>query len=139
MPALLIVTDLDGTLLDHDSYSFDAALPALKRAAAASIPVIPNTSKTRAELLGLRARLGNADPFVIENGSAICIPEQHLHLYPEHDETEEGFIELPLGTPITEIQAVLDPLHAQFRFETFAQWSIDQVISHTGLSPEDAA
>ncbi|TKB45800.1 mannosyl-3-phosphoglycerate phosphatase, partial [Ferrimonas sediminicola] len=30
-PKLLVVTDLDGTLLDHHSYSFQPAEPALAR------------------------------------------------------------------------------------------------------------
>ena len=42
---LLIVTDLDGTMLNHEDYRFDEAVPALERAHAAGIPVILNTSK----------------------------------------------------------------------------------------------
>ncbi|GGB97032.1 mannosyl-3-phosphoglycerate phosphatase [Marinobacterium zhoushanense] len=137
-PPLLIVTDLDGTLLDHDSYSFAPARPALERAYAAGIPVIANTSKTRAELIDLRASLGNSDPFIIENGSAICIPEQQIHLRRDDDRIDEGYIELPLGVGIDEIRSQLTRLSREYRFESFGQWSLEQVITHTGLSPDAA-
>ena len=44
---LLVFTDLDGTLLDHHSYSHAAALPGLERLRGLEVPVIPVTSKTR--------------------------------------------------------------------------------------------
>ncbi|MDB4298363.1 mannosyl-3-phosphoglycerate phosphatase, partial [bacterium] len=45
----VVVTDLDGTLLNHDNYRADEALPILACLAQLGIPVIANTSKTRAE------------------------------------------------------------------------------------------
>ncbi|WP_432695961.1 HAD-IIB family hydrolase [Marinobacterium sp. YM272] len=135
---LLIVTDLDGTLLDHDTYSFEAALPALERCRAAALPVVPNTSKTRAELMLLRDRLDSSDPFVIENGSAICIPEQQIQLHGEDTSFNEGFVELPLGVELDEIRSILTPLRERFSFETFADWSLDQLVSNTGLAREEA-
>ncbi|WP_340638223.1 hypothetical protein [Salinicola tamaricis] len=56
-PPLLVFTDLDGSLLDHHSYDWQPAAPWLERLAAAGVPVIPTTSKTRAELLALRREL----------------------------------------------------------------------------------
>lgn len=69
-----VYTDLDGTLLDHHSYSYQDALPALKRLQEADIPVIPVTSKTRAELASLRSELNLDSPFIVENGAAVFIP-----------------------------------------------------------------
>lgn len=129
----LIVTDLDGTLLDHDTYSFDAALPALERCRAAAIPVVLNTSKTRAELLVLRDRLDGGDPFIVENGSAICFPEQQIHLHGEETDFTEGLVELPLGVELDEIRRILTPLRQRFNFETFADWTLDQLVANTGL------
>ena len=42
----LIFTDLDGSLLDHHSYSFAPAVPLLAELDALGIPVIPITGKT---------------------------------------------------------------------------------------------
>lgn len=46
----LVSTDLDGTLLDHHTYSWHAALPALQKCSELAIPVVLNTSKTLAEV-----------------------------------------------------------------------------------------
>ena len=77
-PPLLVVTDLDGTLLDHFNYSFDKAREALSRLAELGIPLIPNTSKTSAELRQLRQELETDAPFIVENGSAIFLPRNKL-------------------------------------------------------------
>jgi len=37
---IVIFTDLDGTLLDHDSYSWEEAVPALERCKGLRVPVI---------------------------------------------------------------------------------------------------
>ena len=71
---LVVFSDLDGTLLDHDTYSFDAARPALERLRVDGVPLILCTSKTRAEIAPLRRALGNTHPFISENGGAVFIP-----------------------------------------------------------------
>ncbi|NNC55214.1 MAG: HAD hydrolase family protein, partial [Pseudomonadales bacterium] len=68
----MVFTDLDGSLLDHHSYSYDAALPALTLLEQKNIPIIFCSSKTRAEMDRLRIDMGHAAPFIIENGAAIC-------------------------------------------------------------------
>jgi len=70
----LVFTDLDGTLLDHDTYSWAAAAPALEELQRREIPLIFCTSKTDAEVQALRRAMGNSHPFIVENGGAIVIP-----------------------------------------------------------------
>jgi len=43
-------SDLDGTLLDARTYSFDAALPALGILRARRVPLVVCSSKTRTEI-----------------------------------------------------------------------------------------
>ncbi|MCX8012643.1 MAG: HAD-IIB family hydrolase [Desulfobacterota bacterium] len=83
-PQFIIFTDLDGTLLDHYCYSFDAAQEALKKINQYQIPLIICTSKTRAEIEIWRKKLKNHYPFISENGGAIFYPsaENFPHLYP---------------------------------------------------------
>jgi len=47
--SLLIVTDLDASLLEED-YSYTAALPAIEALKALECPIVLNSSKTLAEL-----------------------------------------------------------------------------------------
>ncbi len=75
---LVVFTDLDGTLLDAESYSFDAARPALERLRELRIPLILATSKTRAEVEWWRERLVNTDPFLVENGAAVFVPRRYF-------------------------------------------------------------
>lgn len=70
----IIFSDLDGTLLDHFSYQFNAASETLKQLKQAQIPVIINTSKTLAEIAIIRQDLKLDTPFIIENGAAVYIP-----------------------------------------------------------------
>ncbi|MBU2962272.1 HAD-IIB family hydrolase [Citreicella sp. C3M06] len=71
----IVFTDLDGTLLDHDSYSYAAAQPALDALRRAGIPLILASSKTAAEIAPLHAALGLGDwPIIAENGAARLIP-----------------------------------------------------------------
>ncbi|MBV5259570.1 HAD-IIB family hydrolase [Synechococcus moorigangaii CMS01] len=69
----LCFTDLDGTLLNHDDYRYDAALPTIQTLKTLGIPLIPTTSKTKAEVVQLRRELGLRDPFIVENGSGIFL------------------------------------------------------------------
>lgn len=70
-PFDLLFTDLDGTLLDARSYSFEAARPALARVHELGIPLVICTSKTFAETLPLIEDLGSGGPCIVENGGAI--------------------------------------------------------------------
>ena len=65
-----IVTDIDGTLMDHN-YDFAPALETINWLKTLKIPVIPCTSKTAAEVKLIRSDLNLKDPYIVENGGAI--------------------------------------------------------------------
>lgn len=126
---LVVLTDLDGTLLDHHSYSAAAAQPALQRLKQWHIPVIFNTSKTRDEVIELRQQLDNHDPFVCENGSAVFLPRtDHSGYNPEI-----------LGASYADILKALHQLRTDgFRFRGFNDMPASEVAALTGLAPEQA-
>ena len=68
---LVVLTDLDGTLLDAHTFDWSPAAPLLERLHQLGIPVIPVTSRTRAEVDVLRRETGLRGPAIVENGSAI--------------------------------------------------------------------
>jgi mannosyl-3-phosphoglycerate phosphatase len=74
MKKLIIFTDLDGTLLDHTTYSFAPAMPALEMINKHNIPLIICSSKTKNEIEHYRKKLDNNYPFISENGGGIFIP-----------------------------------------------------------------
>lgn len=71
----LIFTDLDGTFLNHHNYSFEEAFEALKEIKEVGIPLIFTTSKTKAEVERLQQKVGISEPFIVENGAALFIPD----------------------------------------------------------------
>ena len=68
--SLWIVSDVDGTLMDH-SYDLTPAKETIKSLQELSIPVILCTSKTAAEVKVIRNQLNLTDPYIVENGAAI--------------------------------------------------------------------
>ena len=70
---ILVLTDLDGTLLDHYTYPSDAAFAATEQLKSRNIPIIPNTSKTLEEVQLISEELQLDGPFIIENVAAVWI------------------------------------------------------------------
>ena len=74
----IVFTDLDGTLLDGKTYSWEAARPALEQLRCRGIPCVLVTSKTRAEVEYWRNLMENSDPVIVENGAAVFIPKGYF-------------------------------------------------------------
>ena len=68
---ILIFTDLDGSLLDRDTFKFDEIKDYIRQLISKGIFIIPNTSKTEEEILEFNSDLGSSLPFISENGSSI--------------------------------------------------------------------
>jgi mannosyl-3-phosphoglycerate phosphatase len=124
----LVFTDLDGTLLDHDSYDHGPACPALERLRRAGIPVIPATSKTLAELDELAPTLGLSGPRVAENGSVSVLPGPR----PLVEVTPPGY---------AGIRAFLAECREQrgWRFRGFGDMTLEEIGTHTAMGPDQAA
>lgn len=137
---VLIFSDLDGTLLDHDSYSFAAALPTLEKLHSENIPVIPNTSKTFAELTELRQQLKLDGPFIVENGAAVYIPIGYFSSKPIDTKFKNGFWVKEFSKPRAHWLALIDKLKIRFdgQFRHFSEMSTKEIIAATGLSAQDA-
>ncbi|MDP5071420.1 MAG: HAD-IIB family hydrolase [Congregibacter sp.] len=136
-----MVTDLDGSLLDHHDYGYEPARPALQLLEEMRIPVIFASSKTRAEMLELRAELGNEHPFIVENGAAICIPERYFQKQPEGTRLSEGYWLRELVPPRAHWEPLLNELRVKMpgRFMDFATAGTAGIVEMTGLSPQKAA
>ncbi len=140
----IIFTDLDGTLLDKETYSHTAALPALQRIEALQIPLVLNSSKTVPEILSLRKQLGNQHPFVVENGAAVIIPSHYFedtaNLEPlqPFDQDDTYCIERFAEPHATIVEILLEARRHDFQFTGFFDMSVEKLAEITGL-PESGA
>lgn len=130
--SLLIVTDLDGSLLDHHSYSWQAAQPWLERLRQHQVPVVLCSSKTASEITLLQHQLGlSGQPFIAENGALaqINVPGHSRPL------CRHG------GADYASICYTLNRLRQQqgYKFTGFADVSAAEVSQWTGLAIADAA
>lgn len=133
MQPYLIFSDLDGTLLDHDTYSFAPSKGVIEKLAAYKIPLILNSSKTLPELLGIRTALHNNDPFVVENGAAVYIPKG---LFPQFS---APITQIRLGPNYEEIITTLHELKCDYPFTGFSDLGNDAISELTGLTLTEAA
>ena len=107
-PKAIIFTDLDGTLLDKETYSFELARPALQMIKQKGIPLVLSSSKTRTEIELYRKELENAHPFVSENGGAVFVPKGYLSFSFPYDRVLGEYFVLELGTFYPIILEILD-------------------------------
>ena len=135
-PRILVFTDLDGSLLDHDSYSWAAAQPALKLLYEREVPVIFNTSKTLAEAAVIQREMGVEQPFITENGMVTTIPSGCFR-----DSCETEPTHFFHGQPYRSIRRILSNIRRQhgFRFKGFGDLTVEQVAEVTGLSRDEAS
>jgi len=130
-PRAVVFADLDGTLLDPDTYEPGPAAATLERLAARGIPVVPVTSKTWEETRGWLARLALHGPAVVENGGVVVLPA---------GPRDRPTFELP-GADYGALRATLPGLAAAVgrRLIGFGDWNPAEIARRTGLSPEEAA
>ncbi|BDH45341.1 mannosyl-3-phosphoglycerate phosphatase [Salmonella enterica subsp. enterica serovar Choleraesuis] len=130
---LLIISDLDGTLLDHHNYSWEPARSWLETLRRQGIPLILCSSKTSAEIRELQQELDLSGlPFIAENGGLISLDvrwNDSPH-YPHY---------IPDITA-TAIDVILEEIRQQlgFRFTTFSDVTAETISEWTGLAPDRA-
>lgn len=138
---LLVFTDLDGSLLDGLTYSFDEAKHALHALQRRDIPLILVSSKTRAEMEPLRRRLRHRDPFIVENGAAVFIPRGTFEFPVERVRRKESYDVIELGLPYHMLRDVLKQVEdaVETPLRGFGDLSPEDIMLLTGLSRRDAA
>ena len=135
---VLVFTDLDGTLLNHDDYSWAKAKPALSRLAALGVPIVLVTSKTRVEVEVLQREMGLEEPFVVENGGGIFVPERYEHLEVPESTMASPYRLRVLGSSYFEIRRFFEKYRDRFSMEGFGDMGADRIVELTGLSRRQA-
>lgn len=145
-PFWIIFTDLDGTLLDHNSYRWEEAQPALDLCKRLNIPVVLVSSKTRAEIDLLRHKLSMSAPFISENGGGIFFPSEVFNdpstgnlLVTSQEmpfiKTDKDLWKWSIGLPYDHLIKGLREIRDELRWNIkgFSDMSIEEISSLTGL------
>lgn len=120
---IVVFTDLDGTLLDHETYSFDAALPSLAALRARGIPLVLASSKTEAEMRPIAEAIGIDHPMIVENGAGV------VGLAGEAAAGDSS------ASPHNHLRSILRQIPKELNacFEGFGDWDVARVTEETGL------
>jgi mannosyl-3-phosphoglycerate phosphatase family protein len=136
---IVIFTDLDGTLLDRDSYAWDAALPAVRLLRDRGVAWVFVTSKTRAEVEYWRRVMANDHPFVVENGGAIFVPCGYFGGI-AGTTRQNGYELIERGEPYDKLIAVLERAsrESRCRVRGFHDMTAEEVAAACHLPIEQA-
>jgi mannosyl-3-phosphoglycerate phosphatase len=135
----IVFTDLDGTLLDYHTYSYQAALPALNYLKRMGIPLILVSSKTRRELIHFQNELELSDlPFVVENGSAIYTRTDYF-LSLDGNDVSGDYSRYKLGMTYNEIEQILVKISEKYSYTIrgFHNTTQDEIGKLTSLSENE--
>lgn len=140
MTEIVIFTDLDGTLLDSATYSYEAAEDALRKIEASKSALVLVSSKTRTEIEPLRFRLRHQGPFIVENGGAVYIPKAYFPFSVEGAVLRGNYQVVEIGIPYARLRAALREIARSFPNDLlgFGDMSVDDVARYTNLPPADA-
>ena len=136
----LIFSDLDGTLLDHFDYNFNAALPTIELLQSNNIPIIINTSKTFAEVVDIQKDLTINAPFIVENGAAIFFPKSYTSICPDECVEFDDYWMKTFSQPRAAWIELLKREGKVFndQFQGFSELTNKTIANLTGLSIEEA-
>ncbi|MDD8021082.1 MAG: HAD-IIB family hydrolase [Acidobacteriota bacterium] len=143
--SLVVFTDLDGTLLDNETYGFEPANQALHALKKKGVPVILCTSKTRAETEAISRQLGLKHPFIVENGGAIFIPRRYftseqLKTAGYKLKPKGNYLAIELGFPYQQLRRFLVNIREKSKLQVkgFGDCQLEEIARMTGLSLREA-
>lgn len=131
--SLMVVTDLDGTLLDHYSYDFKPAMAVVGSLKRFGIPLVFNSSKTYAEMRYLQDQLGILDPMIGENGSAIYLPKARFYKAQSAWQDHGDYWRISLAKPREHWLQMLAEYPDQASILSFSYMGVQGVMNATGL------
>lgn len=132
----VLFSDLDGSLLNYDDYSFTEARPALEKIKGFGIPLVLTTSKTRKEVEAILAEMDLREPFIVENGAALFFPVRYRGWDLAGGVRFQSYVVFKLGISYADIRAFMKRTASGFGIKGFGDWSVEVIANITGLPPE---
>jgi len=131
---IVVFSDLDGTLLD-ENYDFQKSKPVIDQLLGLKVPIVFCSSKTEAEIEFYRKKLGIADPFISENGSAIFIPRGYFQFNYSFTRQTEKYNVIELGTDYSVVREKLDKVKKSVgvKIVGFGDMTEEEIAEDSGL------
>jgi len=98
-PERVVVSGIDGGLLDPLTRDYDAARPAIAALAHLGVPLVLCSGRTRAEVAFVSRLFGLDAPIIVENGAVLLVPRGHLRDGVPGGEQDGEWHVLRLGPP----------------------------------------
>jgi mannosyl-3-phosphoglycerate phosphatase len=135
---IVVFTDLDGTLLDAETYSFTGAQPAIEELRRRGIPLVACTSKTAAETRHFLRHLESDAPYIVESGAGIYLPRGWGEGLGPKDRMSKGSCRLSLGADYSEVLEAMEEIRVQTggAVRGFHDMAPEEIAQRTGLPLE---
>jgi mannosyl-3-phosphoglycerate phosphatase len=132
---LVVVTDIDASLLEAGTRSLHDERAALDFLTARGIPLVINSSRTRAEIERLHKTLRLQTPFISEQGSALFVPHGSLPLVPSYAHPAVGGGVIEFGRRYYEVVETLRLTSRELEVDIvgFAELTIEGVARELGV------
>lgn len=138
----VVLTSIDGCLLDPETNSYGAARQALAALQRRSIPLILISQRTQAEIEGLRQPLQLEHPFICEGGSILYLPESY---FPSSILDASWIPQSPyylqiFGLAYERLRQVLQEVRAQLQTDLlgYGDWTAAELAMALGISQAEA-
>jgi mannosyl-3-phosphoglycerate phosphatase len=137
---LLVVTDIDGSLLEPGTQAVPDEQAALDFLAARGIPLVINSSRTRAEIERLHQTLQMLTPFISEHGSALFVPHGCVPFVPPRAKPAVGGNVIEFSRRYHEVLDTLQETSRELGVEivSFAELTIEEVARELGVPTVEA-
>ena len=156
MPQIIIFTDIDNTLIQSHVIENNMIIHKknygnikyiINKLNEKKIPLILCSSKTKAEQIKIRKDCSISDPFIVENGGAIYIPEDYFNskIFDSIINTDikikkiQNFHVLEIGQSFSNISKTLNKIRKEnnMDFKVFHDYSEIELVKKIGMSRED--
>jgi mannosyl-3-phosphoglycerate phosphatase len=111
-PERLVVSGIDGGLLDALTRDYDPARPAIAALAHLGVPLVLCSARTRAEVAFVSRIFGLGAPMIVENGALLLVPAGHLREGVPGGERDGEWHAIRQGPPRETLRLALEEITA---------------------------
>ena len=136
MNKVIIFSDMDGTFLDHNTYSYAKAMPAIKKIRKNKTPLVFCSSRVCHEMDLYDEKLKLSNPVIAENGAAIFIPKNYFKFKYKYDYEKDNYKVIHFGSNYKKLRQVLTKIKKETGYDIkgFGDLTLKELSKNAGIS-----